>query len=245
MHIVPGKFFVFGLLLLLVSAMNWCWSFFIRSSFILNRSKSPLNIHVFQRLLFHSLCLLSTFLFFSWNNLLWKKHESKKYCSYWEEHVSFWCVFYDCFAQNVVNSICFLMKICVKCVSFHPKKKFLKIIYVTFIWANSLNDLYIRKKTTTKLHIFFIILAIFSPFPLQPMMIYAYSAHDPFNDILPTNNEDGDRFSSMELSTGNSKNSKREASPIFGLIMDILDTFYTSSKADAKRSQFKGSRYTK
>lgn len=77
------------------------------------------------------------------------------------------------------------------------------------------------------------------------MAIYAYSDNDPFDDLLPTNHEDASHFSSMELSPGRAKNSKREARPIFSLIMDILDTFYTSSKADSKRSQYKGSRYTK
>lgn len=78
------------------------------------------------------------------------------------------------------------------------------------------------------------------------MVVYAYSDGDSFADeLLPSNNEDAGQFSSMELSPSVPKNGKRAARPFFSLIYDILDTVYTSTKADAKRSQFKGSRYTK
>lgn len=80
----------------------------------------------------------------------------------------------------------------------------------------------------------------------QPMMVYSYAVdEDIFDDLLPTNNEDADHFSSMELPTAKTRASKREAGPFLNLIMDILETFYTSTKADSKRSRLKESRYTR
>lgn len=80
------------------------------------------------------------------------------------------------------------------------------------------------------------------------MIIYSYKIDESMvDDLLPTNNEDGRAFSSMEMevSSPNVRNKKREARPIFNLILDILDTVYTSTKTDLKRSQNKGSRYTR
>lgn len=78
------------------------------------------------------------------------------------------------------------------------------------------------------------------------MMVCAYSIDERFvDDLLPVNNDDFNQFSSMEIPTSKPRNTKREARPLINLIMDILDTFYTSSKADAKRAQLKEGRYTR
>lgn len=76
-------------------------------------------------------------------------------------------------------------------------------------------------------------------------MVHAYPNIDSFDDLLPADNEDAGHFSSLEISSANTRNTKREAPTIFNLIFDILDTFHSSVKADAKRSQTKGSRLTK
>lgn len=82
------------------------------------------------------------------------------------------------------------------------------------------------------------------------MMIYSYELDDSIvDDILPSHNEDAKSFSSIEIEPSlksiKSKAFKREARPIINLIMDILDTVYTSTKTDLKRIQNKGSRYTR
>lgn len=77
-------------------------------------------------------------------------------------------------------------------------------------------------------------------------MILSYEIGERFVDeILPTNEEEeSNNFSSIELSASNTVPQKREARPIIGLIMDILDTVYKSTKSDLKRAQSKGSRFT-
>lgn len=79
----------------------------------------------------------------------------------------------------------------------------------------------------------------------QPMIAFAYSVDDFADDLLPANNEDVNQFSSMEIPTAKTRNIKREARPLINLIMDILDTFYTSTKADARRAQLRDARYTR
>lgn len=78
-------------------------------------------------------------------------------------------------------------------------------------------------------------------------MIYSYEIDEKFIDeLLPTNEEDeeSNNFSSMELTPSNALPKKREARPIIGLIMDILDTVHKSAKSDLKRSQAKKGRFT-
>lgn len=69
------------------------------------------------------------------------------------------------------------------------------------------------------------------------------------DELLPNNNAEQDNsFLSMEISKAKPKklrNFKREARPFLNLLMDILDTLYTSNKAQSKRSQFRESRYTR
>lgn len=78
------------------------------------------------------------------------------------------------------------------------------------------------------------------------MVVYAYSIDQPFDDdLLPAQNDGFNEFSSLEIPTSKPRNTKRETRPIIGLIMDILDTFYTATKADAKRAQLKEARYTR
>lgn len=76
------------------------------------------------------------------------------------------------------------------------------------------------------------------------MVVYAYPSVDPFDDFLPADNEDADHFSSIEITPAKTRNTKREAPSIFNLIFDILDTVHSSIKADAKRSQSRGSHLT-
>ena len=72
-------------------------------------------------------------------------------------------------------------------------------------------------------------------------MVYSFEV----DDLLPTDEkEDNNEFSSMELSLSNAVPNKREAQPIIGLIMDILDTAHKSAKSDLKRAQAKKSRFT-
>lgn len=94
-----------------------------------------------------------------------------------------------------------------------------------------------------KLHHFFPLNSIFF---YQPIIVNSYEIGERFVDeILPTDEEEGsNNFSSMELTASNTLPKKREARPIIGLIMDILDTMYKSTKSDLKRSQAKGSRFT-
>lgn len=80
-------------------------------------------------------------------------------------------------------------------------------------------------------------------------MIHSYEIGERFVDDepLPTNEEEEEgtnNFSSIEIISSNAVPKKREARPIIGLIMDILDTVYKSAKSDLKRSQNKGSRFT-
>lgn len=77
-------------------------------------------------------------------------------------------------------------------------------------------------------------------------MVYTFQIDEKFIDeILPTNEEDeSSDFSSMELTSSNTLPKKREARPIIGLIMDILDTVHKSAKSDLKRSQAKKGRFT-
>lgn len=80
------------------------------------------------------------------------------------------------------------------------------------------------------------------------MMVHSYSLDDALADeLLPANNEEegAGYFSSMEISQPKPRSVKREARPLLNLIMDILETFYTSSKAESKRSQIKEGRFTR
>lgn len=74
----------------------------------------------------------------------------------------------------------------------------------------------------------------------QPFLVYSKAIND-FDDFLPANVDDANQFSSIEISSTKGRNAKREARPIINLIMDILDTFYTATKSEAKRSQFEKS----
>lgn len=59
------------------------------------------------------------------------------------------------------------------------------------------------------------------------------------DELSPTNdNEENDNFPSLELMSPDEVPKKREARPIIGLIMDILDTVYKSSNVKRKGSQF-------
>lgn len=78
------------------------------------------------------------------------------------------------------------------------------------------------------------------------MMAHSYVVDEnSFDDLLPTNNEDASHFSSIELATPKRHALKREAGSFINLIMDILETVYTSTKAESKRSRHKESRYTR
>lgn len=63
------------------------------------------------------------------------------------------------------------------------------------------------------------------------MIANSYPIHSDnlLDDLLPSNDMDKG-FSSMELPVSRPRNRKREARPIYTLILDILDTVYTSSK---------------
>lgn len=67
---------------------------------------------------------------------------------------------------------------------------------------------------------------------LQPMIVRTHPVVDEalINDILPTENEDTGPFSSMVIPKSKSRNIKREARPIYGLILDILDTVYIATR---------------
>lgn len=77
-------------------------------------------------------------------------------------------------------------------------------------------------------------------------MVYTYAVDgDILDDLLPANNEDVDHFSSMELPGSNARTIKREAGPFINLIMDILGTLQTATKASSKRMHLKeDGRYT-
>lgn len=75
------------------------------------------------------------------------------------------------------------------------------------------------------------------------MMVYSFELDERFIDVLAPSDEkeeSGNNFSSMELVPSNVAPKKREARPIIGLIMDILDTVYKTTKSDMKR----GNRFT-
>lgn len=67
---------------------------------------------------------------------------------------------------------------------------------------------------------------------LQPMVVHTHPVVDEalINDILPTENEETDSFSSMVIPKSKSRSIKREARPIYGLILDILDTVYIATR---------------
>lgn len=80
------------------------------------------------------------------------------------------------------------------------------------------------------------------------MMICSFEIDEQMkfvDELLPKNEEeDSSNFSSMELTPSNALPKKREARPIIGLIMDILDTVHKSAKSDLKRAQAKKNRLT-
>lgn len=63
----------------------------------------------------------------------------------------------------------------------------------------------------------------------------------PIDDLLPSHEEEADS-ESMEAKSAH--NSKREVSPIFNLIIDILDTIHSSARSDLKRAKNKERRFT-
>lgn len=78
------------------------------------------------------------------------------------------------------------------------------------------------------------------------MIVYSSEISEFVDEFLPTKEEKEEinNFSSMELTPSNTVSKKREARPIIGLIMDILDTMHKSAQSDLKRSQAKGNRFT-
>lgn len=78
-------------------------------------------------------------------------------------------------------------------------------------------------------------------FPKQPVVIHSFE----LVELSPADeNEETDHFSSIELDgiSPDAVPKKREARPIIGLIMDILDTVYKSTKSDPLKR--KGSQFT-